>query len=105
MFVDEAFDSVAAETPSGPCRKQRLVALTDSFLEPDTHDSFGWCGQRDGPVFAAFAQTANTCAGAEADIAAVETGEFRDSKPGLDTEQGASPGPVVLPIGCDLVRR
>ena len=48
------------------------VRLPGAFGQPDAQHGLGGRGQRDGPVFAAFAEAADVRAGAEADVAAVQ---------------------------------
>ena len=111
--ADEAFDGVAAEPPAGAGREQRLVATPGAFGEPDAQHRLGGCGQRDGALFAAFAEAADVGAGAETDVAAVESDQLGDPQPGLDGERqqravaAAFPAAAVGRVdeGVDLGRR
>jgi hypothetical protein len=86
VFVNDTFDGVARQSASGAGGEQRLVALAGAFGEPDADDCLGWGGEWNGTMFAA-CETTDVRSGADADVTAVEAGEFGHAKPGLNREE------------------
>lgn len=78
VLADEAFDGVAAESPSAAGGEQRLVAQAVAFGEPDGEDGFGVGRQGHGSLLSSFAFTAHVRAGAQADVTAGQSGELGD---------------------------
>jgi hypothetical protein len=73
---DAALDGIAAEPAACAGREQRVLRCAAALGDPDGKDCFGFLGQRNSPVFAAFAFDLNAAAGAERDVAAVDRDEF-----------------------------
>ncbi len=84
--ADALLDGVAAESPAGAGRKQRVVGSAGTLGEPGREDCLGRRGEWDRALFAAFAFAAEVRARAERDVCAVEAGELGDAQPGLDGE-------------------
>ena len=76
MFANQALHCVATEASTGAGREQRLVRLPGAFGQPNPEHGLGGRGQRNGAVFAAFAEAAEVRAGAEADVAAVQVDQL-----------------------------
>ena len=93
-------DGVEAQPPSGAGGEQRLVAVAGAFGQPHAAGPLGGCGQRDGPLLAALAETADVGTGAEADVAAVEADQLGDPQPGLDGQQQQGTVPAAFPSGA-----
>ena len=86
VFANETLNGVGAEASSGSGGEEWFAAGAGSFVEPHGHDRFGGCGQRNGSVFAAFADAANVRTASDAHVSAIEPDEFRHAKPGLHGE-------------------
>ena len=52
---DAALDGIAAEPAAGAGREQRVLGCAAALGDPDGEDCFGFFGERDGAVLAAFA--------------------------------------------------
>ena len=98
VVVDESFDGVAAEAPSGAGREQRVVAAPGSFARA-RRAATASAGAVRGTArcLASFAFAADVGAGAEGDVAAVEAGELGDAQPGLHGEQQQGPVASAFP--------
>jgi hypothetical protein len=74
--ADAQRDGVAAESPSGAGREQRLAWVSGAFIEPGPQQRLDGVGERDRALLASFTFTADVGAGAERDAAAVQAGEL-----------------------------
>lgn len=83
---ESVFDRVAAETPAGAVREQRLPGLTATLGQPGFEHVDGERGQRGGPLFATLPGAVDVRAFLEMNVAAVEADDFRDPQPGLQRE-------------------
>ena len=79
--------------------------LAGAFGHPDAQHRLGGRGERDGAVPAALAEAADVGAGAEADVAAVESGQLGDAQPGLRCQQQQGPVAAAFPPGPVAARR
>ena len=84
---DATLDGVAAQTPAGARREQRVVWPAAAFCEPLPEHGDGLAGQRRRTVFAAFAEYLDVRAGGEVHVLAAQAGELADAQPGLDRER------------------
>jgi hypothetical protein len=77
-------DGVAAEAAAGAGGKQRVGGASGAFGQPGLQQGLDWAADGDDALFASFAFAVDGRAGAEADVGAVEAGEFGDAQSGLD---------------------
>ena len=97
MLAHEAFDRIRAEATASASREQWFISKPRPLFQPDGEDRLGRSGQWNGPVFAPFALTANVRPRAEADVAAIEPRELRDTESGLDASEQECPVASTFP--------
>src|SRR3954467_15706020 len=83
VHSDAGFHGVWAEVPTGAGREEGIVAVTTTFLSPDTQDRDVAGGQRDTALLAAFTLASNVSVGVELDVAAGEPGQLGKPQPCL----------------------
>ena len=103
MGADALLDRVAAEPAAGAGHEQRIGWPAASLGQPGGEDGLRWGGERDGPLFSAFAFAADVRAGPELDVAGVERDQLGHAQTGLDREGQHRAVAAAFPAG--LVRR
>ena len=96
MFADQMFQGITREWIATDGREQRPVIVAAPFFQAVLQDFGGIPTKRRATFLATFAQTADVGSGAEDDIPAAQTGQFRYPQARL---QGDQQQDVVSPTG------